>query len=247
MAKKKDGVGAQLKTVGANLSNNEALKIAEATGKSIAQVMSKAQDKGIGLGSNLIANYNASQPDAGSDSLLRAVASASTPSNLRPLAGLSIPSGTSYLGSSSTTAGGRTTYTPIVQPKAQLAGRQSNTQPNPDPNANQGNAPPVLKDWNNSIDSGTQSLIDGLTKTIADNQANIGLFMGTIGDLMKQMNSVSQQKSVAPYAVTTERAGEMAPTAQLSQTVVRRQRPMNNSLAITPVSQAMGTGLNIAV
>ena len=239
MAQKKDGVGAQLKTVGANLSNNEALKIAEATGKSVAQVMSKAQDKGIGLGSNLIANYNANQPYAG----------LTGPDNLKPLAGLSIPEGTSYLGSSSTTAGRKTSYTPIVQPKAQLAGRQANTQPDPnaDPNANQNNVPPVLKDWNQSIDSGTQSLIDGLTKTIADNQANIGLFMGTIGDLMKQMNSASQQKSVAPYAVTTERAGEMAPTAQLSQTVTRRQRPMNNSLAITPVTQAMGTGLNIAI
>lgn len=236
---KKKGANAQLREVGANLSNNEALKIAEATGKSVAQVMSKAQDKGIGLGSRLIANYNANQPYAG----------LTGPDNLKPLAGLSIPKGTSYLGSSSTTAGGKTSYTPIVQPKAQLAGRQANTQPDPnaDPNANQNNVPPVLKDWNQSIDSGTQSLIDGLTKTIADNQANIGLFMGTIGDLMKQMNSASQQKSVAPYAVTTERAGEMAPTAQLSQTVTRRQRPMNNSLAITPVTQAMGTGLNIAI
>lgn len=113
--------------------------------------------------------------------------------------------------------------------------------------ADQGKVPSAVNQWGQSIDQGTQSMMDSITKVISENQANVNLFMGTIGDLMKQINSAPQRKAVTPYAVTTEEAGAMAPNAQTSQTVTARQRPRNNSLTIAPETQAMGTGLNIAI
>lgn len=113
--------------------------------------------------------------------------------------------------------------------------------------ASQGGPPSAADQWGQSIDQGSQSMMDGITKMISENQANTSLFMGTIADLMKQINSAPQRKAVTPYAVTTEEAGAMAPNAQTSQTVTARQRPRNSSLTIAPTTQAMGTGLNIAV
>lgn len=113
--------------------------------------------------------------------------------------------------------------------------------------ADKGKVPSALKEWNQSIDQGTQSMMDSIAKMISENQATTNLFMGTIGDLMKQINSAPQRKAVAPYAVTTEEVGAMAPNAQTSQTVTARPRPRNNSLTIAPETQAMGTGLNIAI
>lgn len=113
--------------------------------------------------------------------------------------------------------------------------------------ADKGKVPSAVNEWGQSIDQGTQSMMDSITKVISENQANVNLFMGTIGDLMKQINSAPQRKAVTPYAVTTEEAGAMAPNAQTSQTVTARQRPRNNSLTIAPETQAMGTGLNIAI
>lgn len=110
-----------------------------------------------------------------------------------------------------------------------------------------GGASGATKAWGKSIDAGVQQMIDPITKMISENQANIGLFMGTIGDLVKQMGQTQQVMPQSPYAVTTT-SSSMAPTAQTTQPIGRRARPMNNSLVIGPNEmQSAGSGLNIPV
>lgn len=104
-----------------------------------------------------------------------------------------------------------------------------------------------MEAWGNSIDAGVQQMIDPITKMISENQANIGLFMGTIGDLVKQMGQAKQVNQQDPYTVTTS-SSSMAPSAQATQPIGRRFRPMNNSLVIGPNEmQSAGSGLNIPV
>lgn len=101
--------------------------------------------------------------------------------------------------------------------------------------------------WGQSIDTGVNSMVSSISKMISDNQANIGLFMGTIGDLVKQMGEARQFQQQSPYAVTTT-SSSTAPTAQTTQPISRRFRPTSNSLAIGPTEmQSAGSGLNIAV
>jgi ABC-type enterochelin transport system substrate-binding protein len=52
-------MSAQVKTAGSVVSKKEATSIAKDTGKSVAQVMAKAQDKGQALGSGLVNQFNA--------------------------------------------------------------------------------------------------------------------------------------------------------------------------------------------
>lgn len=110
-----------------------------------------------------------------------------------------------------------------------------------------GGAGNAMKAWGKSIDAGVQQMIDPITKMINDNQANINLFMGTVGDLVKQMNSARPQQQSSPYAVTTT-AEANAPTAQTTKAISRRPRPAANPLTIGPTDmQPAGSGLNIAV
>lgn len=111
------------------------------------------------------------------------------------------------------------------------------------------NATNQTSNWSDSVDAGTQAMIDALNKSILDNQNNQQLYMGMISDLMSQMAAVPQQaqQAAAPYAVTTS-ANAPAQGAQMTQAISRRLKNLNTSLAIAPSeSAAAGTGLNIAV
>ena len=103
--------------------------------------------------------------------------------------------------------------------------------------------------WSESVDDGSQAMIDAINAAVAQNQANQDLYMGMVSDLMNQMSAANtqQQASVAPYAVMTT-TNAPAQGAQVTQAINRRLKNLNTSLAIAPVETATaGTGLNIPV
>lgn len=120
--------------------------------------------------------------------------------------------------------------------------------PAPAPAAAPAPATPATENWSDSIDAGTQAMIDALNQSILDNQANQQLYMGMMSDMMSQMAAVQQPQQVAtPYAVTTS-TNAPAQGAQMTQAIAPRKKNLNTSLAITPLETATaGTGLNIPV
>ena len=107
----------------------------------------------------------------------------------------------------------------------------------------------ATQNWSDSIDAGTQAMIDALNQSILDNQANQQLYMGMMSDMMSQMAAVQQpqQQVATPYAVTTS-TNAPAQGAQMTQAISPRKKNLNTSLAITPLETASaGTGLNIPV
>jgi len=113
------------------------------------------------------------------------------------------------------------------------------------------NATNQTQQWSNSVDDGSQAMIDAINASIAQNQANQDLYMGMINDLMNQMSAANmqqpQQVSAAPYAVMTT-ANAPVQGAQVTQAINRRLKNLNTSLAISPTETATaGTGLNIPV
>lgn len=118
------GLRGQIMSAGNVLSKKEATRIADATGKTVAKVMSKAQEMGSGLGSGLVNAYNKGK----FDSDVR-----KTYENLAALQNLQMPKGTAYQGASVynvpststrtpnaglTTTPGYTTYVPIVSQRS---------------------------------------------------------------------------------------------------------------------------------
>ena len=129
----KGSLGSQVKDAGANVSRKEATKIAESTGKSVAQVMAKALDKGATLGASLVNQYNKGNLGPNGNNLREvmpgySVALGQGPGTTRalealtPLQNLQLNKGTVYAGNSQTNnPGGNPTYNPIVLPRGMTA------------------------------------------------------------------------------------------------------------------------------
>ena len=126
MAKKNKNKATNFKQAGPVLSQKEVKSIAKARGITPTKVISKAIDKGIGVGSKVVQNYNT--PGG-----LGTYRYDGTPANLNPLKDLSIPKGTAYYGASTTStpatrnvnsgySPGSVTYNPIVLPRNSTAG-----------------------------------------------------------------------------------------------------------------------------
>jgi len=135
-------VAAQVRASGAVLSKKEASAIAESTGKTVAQVMAKAQGKGTPLSSGLVNAFNNNKlgpntysPTFGSPGQNRGTTQALQ--QLQALQGLKMNKGTAYAGYSTTTTPsamrydgvgggysvpGSTTYNPIVLPRNAVGG-----------------------------------------------------------------------------------------------------------------------------
>lgn len=120
--------------------------------------------------------------------------------------------------------------------------------PAPTPAAAPAPATAATENWSDSVDAGTQAMIDALNQSILDNQANQQLYMGMMSDMMSQMAAVQQPQQVAtPYAVTTSTNAPVQ-GAQMTQAIAPRKKNLNTSLAIAPLESASaGTGLNIPV
>lgn len=149
-------LGQAIRSAGTNLTKREASKIAGSTGKSVAQVMAKAQDRGVNLGSSLVNKFNRGLmgPNLSDVTSIygQAVALPGVTKGtgkalqaLAPLQNLQMAPGTVYAGYSKTTTPrstrntpmegfsstpARTTYNPIVLPKSLFASKATaSTQP----------------------------------------------------------------------------------------------------------------------
>jgi len=112
--------------------------------------------------------------------------------------------------------------------------------------ATPGGTPPESQSWADSVDAGTQAMINTLNATVEQNKANQQLYMGMIESLNAQMSAASKQGFAGPYAVTTSTTNP-AMGAQVTQAIAPRRKFLNTSLAIAPSESATaGTGLNIA-
>jgi hypothetical protein len=119
---KKIGLNPGLKAAGPVLSRAEAQVLAEAKNKDVGQVMSRAVERGIGLGSALVNSYNRG-PGASPFTPV--------PENLAGIAGLQMQKGQAYFGSSATTTPGGTTYNPIVLPRQAVRQQYAQTTTSP--------------------------------------------------------------------------------------------------------------------
>lgn len=254
---------AAVQSAGSNVSRNEALRIADQTGKTVAQVMAKAVSQGATLGASLVNNFNAGNlgPNA---SNLGYVAGAPVGVNrgvnagtyqalsqLQGLQGLRMQPKTVYGGYSTTTTGaGNTVYNPIVLPKGLTAAGQKAPAPAAAPAAP---AQGPVGAWEESVNNSNQDLIDAINEQIKANASQAELYMGQISELMASMNQTNQANqnggiaSVAPYAVTTSSVAP-ATGAQTTSAVAPRKKPTETDLSISPlVADLPGTGLNIGI
>jgi hypothetical protein len=138
------------------------------------------------------------------------------------------------------------TYTYMAPTKVKVTQAPA---PAPAPAAAPAPATAATQNWSDSVDAGTQAMVDAINQSVLDNQANQQLYMGMISDIVSQMAAVQQQPQqvATPYAVTTS-TNAPAQGAQLTQAISPRKKNLNTSLAIAPLETASaGTGLNIPV
>lgn len=198
MAKKKK---TSFKSAGNVLSQSEVKSIAKAKGITPTQVISKAIDKGIGIGSKVVTNYNT--PGG-----LGNYVYSGTPSNLKPLKNLSIPKGTAYYGSSTTStpstrnvnsgySPGSTTYNPIVLPRNTAPAGGGNNNKNGGGNNNDNDPYQDLRDQ-----------IDTAQQTINDLQNQQVDPYPEIADLLaeQQAAAAAQQEALAAQAAQQQQA-----------------------------------------
>jgi hypothetical protein len=260
------GLGSQVKSAGSILTKNEALKIAESTGKAVAQVMARAQKNGQGLGSSLVNNYNrgtlgpngSNVTNFGGVPIGMGAGGAATKAiaQLQALEGLRMGQGQVYMGSTTTTTPGQqqrgvndgysstpgsTVYNPIVVPRGYVAAAPKAAAA---PAAEAKPTGPV-GNWENSVNNSNQELINSINAQIAANSTQAELYMGQINDLMKSMQGANL-RSITPYATTTSVAP--ASGAQITQAITARKKPVNTDLSISSlVGDLAGTGLNIGI
>lgn len=268
------GMGGAIAAAGANVSKNEALKIAEQTGKSVAQVMAKAVDKGATLGASLVNQFNKgnlgpngqSVTNFGNVPIGMGVNGATTRAiaSLQALQGLQMQPKTVYAGYSTTTTPaqggtsprsgswytpGTTTYNPIVLPKGVVTGG-AKAPAAAAPAAPAAPAKGPVGEWEESVNNSNQALIDSINAQIAANAEQAQLYMGQIDSLMQSMNQANQAgalQSITPYAVTTSSVAP-ASGAQTTSAITPRKKPTDTDLSISPlVAATAGTGLNIGI
>jgi hypothetical protein len=266
------GMGRAIAAAGANVSKNEALKIAEQTGKSVAQVMAKAVDKGATLGASLVNQFNKgnlgpngqSVTNFGNVPIGMGVNGATTRAiaSLQALQGLQMQPKTVYAGYSTTTTPaqggtsprsgswytpGTTTYNPIVLPKGVVTGGVKAPAAPAEP-AEPAKGP--VANWEESVNNSNQELINSINAQIAANADQAQLYMGQIDSLMQSMNQASQNgglQSITPYAVTSTSV-DPASGAKTTSAITPRKKPTDTDLSISPlVAATAGTGLNIGI
>lgn len=116
MSRRENKVGLKpgLKAAGPVLSRSEAQTLAQMKNKSVEQVMSKALDQGISLGSALVNSYNRRISNQGAFGL-------NVPENLGALAGLRLEKGQVYSGSNPVNVNGSTIQVPVIVPRQTIS------------------------------------------------------------------------------------------------------------------------------
>jgi len=266
MAKKKNNgpsLGSQVRAAGSVVTKKEATQIAQSTGKSVAQVMANAQNRGVALGSGLVNQFNAGKLGINTSNLRQFGDISYAPgankgttqalSDLQALQGLQMNKGTAYAGYSTNTSTGANVYNPIVLPRSVVTGVQR--VPAAGTAAPAAPAAPAaggeVANWENSVNNSNQALIDSINAQIAANASQADLYMGQIDSLMQAMqqqamNPAGGLQSFTPYAVTTNVAP--ATGAQTTQAITARKKPAVTDLTLNPLVMAdAGTGLNIGI
>jgi len=244
-----------VRNVGPVLSKSEATSIAKDTGKTAAQVMAKAQNAGVAIGSAAVNAYSKGTlgPNASNTVSFGGLTAAPGYSQgtaraiqaLAPLQNLQMGKGTAYYGASQYNNPGGTVYNPIVLPRDQVAGRPAVAAPVAVEQQTQG---PVGQ-WEQSVENSNQALIDSINAQIAANAAQAELYMGQMNDFMMSMQDMMKpaSQSITPYAVTTSSVAP-ATGAQTTSSIAPRKKPTDTDLSISPlVADLSGTGLNIGI
>ena len=224
MGKKNKDKAKNFKQAGPVLSQSEVKSIAKARGITPTKVISKAIDKGIGVGSKVVKNYNT--PGG-----LGVYRYDGTPQNLNPLQGLSMPKGTAYYGASTTStpatrnvnsgySPGSVTYNPIVLPRNSTVGGGGGGGGGGNGNGKNGNGNNNKKGNGNNNKKGTEGYIDKqfdaykdwaqttidtlttgqdtLNEQIIDlqarNEQNVADIMSTFGDQLSATQSAADEQ-----------------------------------------------------
>jgi len=230
-----------VRNVGPVLSKKEATSIAENTGKTVAQVMAKAQEKGVGIGAGVVNAFN--NGNLGVNSSLTASlggynqGKASDSRALAPLQGLQLGKGTAYYGYSTTTTPGTsaskwngnnstpatTTYNPIVLPRnTAVAGGSGNTN---NQGGGNGNANDPYQDLRDQIAAAQQTITDlqnqqadpypELTELLAGQQAAAAAQQQAM-----QEQATQQQKALQDLMIQQQQAYD----TQMAQARMQQER-----------------------
>lgn len=260
-APKPQSFASQVQSAGKVLSKNEAMKIADATNKTAAQVFANAQKQGIAIGAGAVNAFNngkLGQNLSGGyqlgDQTIYMGANNGTQkalNQLQALQGLQMNQGTAYAGYSTNTSTGTPAYNPIVLPRSVVTGVQRvPAQPAAaTTEATNTVAQPTVNNWENSVENSNQALIDAINAQIEANANQAQLYMGQIDQLMASMQQQQQGgglNSIVPYAMTTS----MTPAdgAKVTTAVTARKKPVSTDLTTgLLVGNTSGTGLNIGI
>ena len=242
MGKKQKQVKAAVQS-GNKLTQSEIRNLQNA-GISMSKILTVAAKNNATIGQNAQQAYNIDQNKKGVISYTPTTAAAAP----KPGSGWAV-TGSQSVQTRTPNAGVSTSQTPTYTYMAPTTVKVTQA-PTPAPAPAEAPAPATAatENWSDSVDAGTQAMIDAINQTILDNQANQQLYMGMMSDMMSQMAAVQQPQQVAtPYAVTTS-TNAPAQGAQMTQAIAPRKKNLNTSLAIAPLETASaGTGLNIPV
>lgn len=237
-----------VRNVGPVISKSEAKQVAQATGKSVEQVVAKATNAGVGVGSALVNQVS----KAISSPAAQFTTPAKTLEALAPLQNLQLNQGTAYYGSSTTTipstqtrtpnggvatTPGSTTYNPIVLPRnTAVAGGGTNTQNNGANNNANPNDP--YQDLRDQIDAAKQTISD-LQNQQVDPYADITNLLAE-----QQAAAAAQQQAMQAQAAQQQQALQdlMIQQQQAYETQMadaRRQQEVMAAQAAEAQRQAM--------
>jgi|GEM_PF-3965911 len=217
-------LSSQVRSAGSVLTSREAQTIAKDTGKTVAQVMARAQDKGVALGAALVNQFNAGKLGVNTSNLVPVIGNLSVApgqnkattqalQTLAPLANLQMNKGTAYYGYSTTNTpsqqtrtvngGGTytpasTTYNPIVLPRN--TGTGSNTGSGANAGNGNGNKNDPYQDLRDQIDAAQQTINDLQNKQV-DPYPNLDELIA-----QQQAQAAAQQEAMAAQAAQQQQA-----------------------------------------
>lgn len=264
MAKNRGGGGASAKpaasiaAAGPVLSKNEATKIADARGQTVAQVMAAAQNKGTALGAGLVNAFNNQKLGPNVSSPLASMGigvnkgTAEALQQLQALKNLQMQPGTAYAGYSTTTTPaysnnnpfsgstyvpGSTTYNPIVVPR-NMGGGAGNNANGTGNNNTSGNGNDPYQDLRDQI-AAAQQTINDLQNQPVDPYADLEQLLAG-----QQAQALAQQEAMAAQAAQQQQAlqGLMIQQQQAYDTQMaeaRRQQEVMAAQAAESQRQAM--------
>jgi hypothetical protein len=247
MAKKNQPTLSQaVRNVGPVISKSEANQVAKATGKSVEQVVAKAVNAGVGVGSALTNQVS----KAISSPAAQFTTPAKTLEALTPLQNLQLNKGTAYYGYSTTTTpstqtrtpnggvattAGSTTYNPIVLPRNTAVAGGGNTTQN---NGGNNNANDPYQDLRDQV-AAAQQTINDLQNQQVDPYADITNLLAE-----QQAAAAAQQQAMAAQAAQQQQALQdlMIQQQQAYETQMadaRRQQEVMAAQAAEAQRQAM--------